>query len=56
MLIPVVYKLELDGNIYFESWDPMIIPPSQDEPMDYRPVKPMILDSEATIEAQILTL
>ncbi|KAJ0987263.1 hypothetical protein J5N97_005619 [Dioscorea zingiberensis] len=41
---------DLDGDIYFVSWDPMLIPPSQDQPMDYTPAKPEILDHDVTIE------
>ncbi|XP_039144790.1 probable RNA-dependent RNA polymerase 1 [Dioscorea cayenensis subsp. rotundata] len=41
---------DLDGDIYFVSWDPSLIPPSQDEPMDYYPAKPVILDHDVTIE------
>ncbi|KAH7656048.1 RNA-directed RNA polymerase protein [Dioscorea alata] len=41
---------DLDGDIYFVSWDPMLIPPCQDEPMDYTPAKPVILNNDVTIE------
>lgn len=35
------------------SWDPSLIPPSQDEPMDYYPAKPVILDHDVTIEVDV---
>ncbi|KAJ0987264.1 hypothetical protein J5N97_005620 [Dioscorea zingiberensis] len=41
---------DLDGDVYFVSWDPLLIPPSQDQPMDYTPAKPEILDHDVTIE------
>ena len=43
----------MDGDIYFVSWDPLLIPPSQDEPMDYHPAKPVILDHDVTIEVDV---
>ncbi|XP_057959817.1 probable RNA-dependent RNA polymerase 1 [Malania oleifera] len=41
---------DLDGDFYFVSWDPELIPPRQVKPMDYTPPKPIILDHVVTIE------
>ncbi|XVE81410.1 hypothetical protein DITRI_Ditri15bG0061200 [Diplodiscus trichospermus] len=41
---------DLDGDIYFVSWDPELIPSKQVRPMDYSPAKPTTLDHEVTIE------
>ncbi|XP_027151354.1 probable RNA-dependent RNA polymerase 1 [Coffea eugenioides] len=41
---------DLDGDIYFVCWDPDLIPPRQDEPMDYTPAPTVQLDHEVTIE------
>lgn len=41
---------DLDGDVYFVSWDPMLLPPCQDKPMDYTAAKPEILDHDVTIE------
>ncbi|XP_041014135.1 RNA-dependent RNA polymerase 1-like [Juglans microcarpa x Juglans regia] len=41
---------DLDGDIYFVCWDPELIPPRQNEPMDYSPAKSMQLDHDVTIE------
>lgn len=41
---------DLDGDIYFVSWDPDLIPPRVFEPMDYTPARTMVLDHEVTIE------
>ncbi|PIA63818.1 hypothetical protein AQUCO_00201270v1 [Aquilegia coerulea] len=37
---------DLDGDIYFVSWDPELIPPRQIQPMDYTPAPAAILDDE----------
>lgn len=41
---------DLDGDIYFVCWDPDLIPPRQNQPMDYTPEPSMELDHEVTIE------
>ncbi|XWS64066.1 hypothetical protein CRYUN_Cryun06bG0155200 [Craigia yunnanensis] len=41
---------DLDGDIYFVSWDPELIPSKQIRPMDYSPAPTMTLDHEVTIE------
>ncbi|KAA8532478.1 hypothetical protein F0562_032522 [Nyssa sinensis] len=41
---------DLDGDIYFVSWDPDLIPPQQFQPMDYTPAPSMVLDHDVTIE------
>nr|AJA90762.1 RNA-dependent RNA polymerase 2 [Cycas revoluta] len=41
---------DLDGDLYFVSWDELLIPPDQDQPMDYVGRQPIQLDHEVTIE------
>ncbi|OMO98990.1 RNA-dependent RNA polymerase, eukaryotic-type [Corchorus capsularis] len=41
---------DLDGDIYFVSWDPELIPLKQVPPMDYSPAPSTTLDHEVTIE------
>ncbi|KAM7485808.1 hypothetical protein LguiA_001817 [Lonicera macranthoides] len=41
---------DLDGDVYFVCWDPDLIPPQQDEPMDYTPAPIQLLDHDVTIE------
>ncbi|KAG8059507.1 hypothetical protein GUJ93_ZPchr0002g26649 [Zizania palustris] len=41
---------DLDGDIYFVSWDPSLIPPRMVEPMDYTPAPTEKLDHDVTIE------
>ncbi|XP_022882125.1 probable RNA-dependent RNA polymerase 1 [Olea europaea var. sylvestris] len=41
---------DLDGDIYFVSWDPDLIPPNQSLPMDYTPAPPAQQDHDVTIE------
>ncbi|XWS22973.1 hypothetical protein CRYUN_Cryun29cG0081500 [Craigia yunnanensis] len=41
---------DLDGDIYFVSWDPELIPSKQIHPMDYSPAPTKTLDHEVTIE------
>ncbi|XP_022776585.1 RNA-dependent RNA polymerase 1-like [Durio zibethinus] len=41
---------DLDGDIYFVSWDPELIPYKQIKPMDYSPAPTTTLDHEVTIE------
>ncbi|EAY87440.1 hypothetical protein OsI_08849 [Oryza sativa Indica Group] len=41
---------DLDGDIYFVSWDPSLIPPRMVTPMDYTPAPTETLDHDVTIE------
>ncbi|KAF5191591.1 RNA-dependent RNA polymerase, partial [Thalictrum thalictroides] len=41
---------DLDGDIYFVSWDSELIPPRQVDPMDYTPEATVQLDHDVTIE------
>ncbi|KAL9255376.1 RNA-dependent RNA polymerase 1-like protein [Drosera capensis] len=41
---------DLDGDLYFVSWDPELVPPQQEEPMDYTSAEAMVLDHDVTIE------
>lgn len=41
---------DLDGDIYFVSWDPSLIPPRMVAPMDYTPAPTETLDHDVTIE------
>uniref|UniRef100_A0A0D9VKR2 RNA-dependent RNA polymerase n=1 Tax=Leersia perrieri TaxID=77586 RepID=A0A0D9VKR2_9ORYZ len=41
---------DLDGDIYFVSWDPSLIPPRVVAPMDYTPAPTETLDHDVTIE------
>ncbi|XP_042502457.1 probable RNA-dependent RNA polymerase 1 [Macadamia integrifolia] len=41
---------DLDGDIYFVSWDPALIPPRQIQPMEYVPAKTISMDHDVTIE------
>ncbi|PIA29086.1 hypothetical protein AQUCO_06300044v1 [Aquilegia coerulea] len=41
---------DLDGDIYFVSWDCELIPPRQIDPMDYAPEATVQLDHDVTIE------
>uniref|UniRef100_A0A0A9DRF2 RNA-dependent RNA polymerase n=1 Tax=Arundo donax TaxID=35708 RepID=A0A0A9DRF2_ARUDO len=41
---------DLDGDIYFVSWDQSLIPTHMVEPMDYTPAPTEILDHDVTIE------
>ncbi|KAK8463078.1 hypothetical protein SEVIR_1G318100v4 [Setaria viridis] len=41
---------DLDGDIYFVSWDQTLIPSRMVEPMDYTPAPADILDHDVTIE------
>ncbi|KAK1265765.1 RNA-dependent RNA polymerase 1 [Acorus gramineus] len=41
---------DLDGDIYFVSWDPALIPPRQVPPMEYDPAPTIILDHDVSIE------
>ncbi|CAL9150062.1 probable RNA-dependent RNA polymerase 1 [Musa acuminata AAA Group] len=41
---------DLDGDIYFVSWDPELIPPRVVPPMEYTPAPTKELDHDVTIE------
>nr|DAD32250.1 TPA_asm: hypothetical protein HUJ06_011101 [Nelumbo nucifera] len=41
---------DLDGDVYFVSWDPLLIPPRQVQPMHYTSAPNIQLDHEVTIE------
>ncbi|KAF9625251.1 hypothetical protein IFM89_020837 [Coptis chinensis] len=41
---------DLDGDIYFVSWDHELIPPREVEPMDYTPAPPAIVDHDVKLE------
>ena len=41
---------DLDGDIYFVTWDPELIPPHLVEPMDYTPAPQTFLQRHVTIE------
>ncbi|CAL0318586.1 unnamed protein product [Lupinus luteus] len=41
---------DLDGDIYFVCWDHELIPPREEQPMDYTAVPSMELDHDVTIE------
>eukprot|EP01018_Ginkgo_biloba_P005535 Gb_17278 [translate_table: standard] len=41
---------DLDGDVYFISWDESLIPPQQDAPMDYVARPPVEQDHEVTIK------
>lgn len=41
---------DLDGDLYFISWDEKIIPPRTVSPMDYTASRPRIMDHDVTLE------
>lgn len=41
---------DLDGDLYFISWDKNLIPPQTVKPMDYTGRRPRIMDHEVTLE------
>ncbi|KAM1220124.1 hypothetical protein PS1_047567 [Malus domestica] len=45
---------DLDGDIYFVSWDPELIRPRKFPPMDYSPMQTKELDHEFTVEVILL--
>lgn len=42
---------DLDGDLYFLSWDEALVPASADNPMDYCPPGQVSLDHPVTVEA-----
>lgn len=44
---------DLDGDLFFISWDEDIIPLRTDAPMDYTGRRPRIMDHEVTLEVSI---
>lgn len=47
---------DLDGDVYFVSWDPDLIPPRRYAPMDYTPAPCVTLDHDVTIEVLLINL
>lgn len=43
---------DLDGDIFFISWDKDLIPCETDPPMDYTGRRPRIMDHEVTLEVE----
>ncbi|XP_023516327.1 RNA-dependent RNA polymerase 2 [Cucurbita pepo subsp. pepo] len=41
---------DLDGDLYFISWDENLIPPKTEAPMDYTGRRPRIMDHDVTLE------
>lgn len=41
---------DLDGDLYFISWDENLIPPNIVAPMDYTGRRPRIMDHEVTLQ------
>lgn len=41
---------DLDGDLYFISWDEKLIPPKTVAPMDYTACRPRIMDHDVTLE------
>lgn len=41
---------DLDGDLYFVSWDESLIPPTMEEPMDYTPAPKVQLDHPVSVE------
>ncbi|KAJ1425330.1 RNA-dependent RNA polymerase, eukaryotic-type [Sesbania bispinosa] len=41
---------DLDGDVYFVSWDPGLIPPRQENPMDHAPSQVMNVDHDVTLQ------
>ncbi|KAL7139043.1 hypothetical protein ABFS83_09G024200 [Erythranthe nasuta] len=41
---------DLDGDLYFVSWDESLVPPRTVDPMDYTGRRPRIMDHDVTLE------
>ncbi|TVU14061.1 hypothetical protein EJB05_37507 [Eragrostis curvula] len=41
---------DLDGDLFFVTWDDQLIPEKADEPMDYAAARPRIMDHVVTLE------
>ncbi|KAK8945735.1 putative RNA-dependent RNA polymerase 2 [Platanthera guangdongensis] len=41
---------DLDGDLYFISWDERLVPPQTDQPMDYILLRPRLQDHEVSLE------
>lgn len=59
--LPEIFKLirphpnecsggDLDGDLFFITWDDKLIPEKVDAPMDYTATRPRILDHVVTLE------
>lgn len=45
---------DLDGDVYFVTWDSTLIPSEQASPMDYTAAPSELLDHDVTIEVMLL--
>ena len=41
---------DLDGDLFFITWDDKLIPEKVDAPMDYTATRPRIMDHDVTLE------
>lgn len=46
---------DLDGDLYFISWDEKLIPPQTVAPMDYTGRRPRIMDHDVSLEVNLNT-
>lgn len=47
---------DLDGDLYFISWDKDLIPHQTEAPVDYTGRRPRIMDHDVTLEVYFLNL
>jgi hypothetical protein len=47
---------DLDGDLFFITWDDKLIPEKVDAPMDYTATRPRIMDHAVTLEVHSLLL
>ena len=47
---------DLDGDLYFITWDDKLIPEKVDAPMDYTATRPRIMDHAVTLEVHSILL